>query len=71
MHPFLMIALTSFLLSACQGFKEAAEADELEAPMDPGVRQVLMEEEAEYPQQEEGMIYAPSEMIGLDEDAIR
>lgn len=58
-HVMLFCVL---LLSACHEVKDEG-AVYTEEGMDPGVRQIMMEEESQYPQEEEGLIPSPSDQL--------
>ncbi len=61
------ITLLSLLLIACntpknEGVPGVDYPGEI-GGMDPGVRQVMMEEESQYPEEEEGLIPSPSDQL--------
>jgi hypothetical protein len=60
----LITALT--LLTACRVVKNEGYYGDGEDGMDPALRQIVMEEESEEPQQEEGWIPAPSDLMHMD-----
>lgn len=60
-----VIIFAIFLLSSCRTVVDESAIDE-EPGMDDGVRQIMMEEEYEAPQEEEGLIPAPSDMMRWD-----
>lgn len=64
-NKIIFILFVSVLLTACHQYVDES-AISTEEGMDPGVRQVMMEEEHEEPQQEEGIIPAPSEQMYSD-----
>jgi hypothetical protein len=66
-YPKISAAMLAILLlSACRDVKDEGAVYDEEG-MDPGVRQIVMEEEYEEPQQEEGgLIAAPSDFIRMD-----
>ncbi len=62
--PMSIMLLSILCLSACRTVvNEGYVSDEPEPGIDPGVRQVMMEEDSHYPEEEEGLIAAPSEYI--------
>jgi hypothetical protein len=64
-NKIVFALLSSILLTACHPYVDES-AINTEEGMDPGVRQVVMQEEHEEPQQEEGIIPAPSEQMYSD-----
>lgn len=56
------LLLSALLLSACHEVKDEG-AVYTEEGMDPGVRQIMMEEQSQYPQEEEGLIPSPSDQL--------
>lgn len=52
-------------LSACRHVVNEDAVMEPEPGMDPAVRQLMMQGESEYPQQEEGWIPAPSDLLRI------
>lgn len=67
MNLFKKINLIMFflLLSACRNVVDEGDVS-VDEGMDPGVRQIVMEEEYEMPTQEEGMIPSPSDELRMD-----
>jgi hypothetical protein len=64
-NKIILAFLASAFLTGCHQYVDES-AINTEEGMDPGVRQVMMEEEHEEPQQEEGIIPAPSEQMYSD-----
>lgn len=52
----------ALVLSGCHHYVDEGKIN-TEEGMDPGVRQIMMDQEHEEPQQEEGLIPAPSEQM--------